>query len=123
MKIAIYGSVVANIILFALQLAAAVTSGSLSIFSTMADAFMDLLSSIVLMWTARLAAKSNLTKYPAVTFFFLFVLYVLYMYRLIFVTIQGKSRLETTGIIIFSCLMSCVALFLIVRGTKSIKQT
>ncbi|CAO3654977.1 unnamed protein product [Mucor fragilis] len=97
LKIAIYGSVVANIILFALQLAAAVTSGSLSIFSTMADAFMDLLSSIVLMWTARLAAKSNLTKYPA-----------------------GKSRLETTGIIIFSCLMSCVALFLIIESAQKL---
>ncbi|KAL9560196.1 hypothetical protein MBANPS3_000048 [Mucor bainieri] len=97
LKIAIYGSVVANVILFALQLAAAVTSGSLSIFSTMADAFMDLLSSIVLMWTARLAAKSNLTKYPA-----------------------GKSRLETTGIIIFSCLMSCVALFLIIEAAQKL---
>ncbi|KAL9556591.1 hypothetical protein PS6_002246 [Mucor atramentarius] len=97
LKIAIYGSVVANVILFALQLAAAVTSGSLSIFSTMADAFMDLLSSIVLMWTARLAAKSNLTKYPA-----------------------GKSRLETTGIIIFSCLMSCVALFLIIESAQKL---
>ncbi|KAG2198154.1 hypothetical protein INT46_000591 [Mucor plumbeus] len=97
LKIAIYGSVVANVILFALQLVAAITSGSLSIFSTMADAFMDLLSSIVLMWTARLAAKSNLTKYPA-----------------------GKSRMETIGIIIFSCLMSCVALFLIIESSQKL---
>jgi divalent metal cation (Fe/Co/Zn/Cd) transporter len=66
LKIAIYGSVVANVILFALQLVAAVTSGSLSIFSTMADAFMDLLSSVVLLWASRQAAKTNLTKYPAV---------------------------------------------------------
>lgn len=68
MKIAIYGSVAANILLFALQLVAAVTSGSLSIFSTMADAFMDLLSSVVLMWASRQAAKINLTKYPAVKY-------------------------------------------------------
>lgn len=31
-------------------------------------------------------------------------------------TIQGKSRMETVGIIVFSCLMSCVALFLIVNN-------
>ncbi|KAG0166010.1 hypothetical protein DFQ30_007692 [Apophysomyces sp. BC1015] len=66
LKIAIYGSVFANVILFALQLVAAITSGSLSIFATMADSFMDLLSSVVLMWTARQAAKINLMKYPAI---------------------------------------------------------
>ncbi|KAI8878507.1 hypothetical protein K501DRAFT_297599 [Backusella circina FSU 941] len=79
LKIAIYGSVVANIILFALQLVAAITSGSLSIFSTMADAFMDLLSS-------------------------------------------GKSRMETVGIIIFACLMSCVALFLIIEAAQKLGE-
>ncbi|KAF7730294.1 hypothetical protein EC973_002538 [Apophysomyces ossiformis] len=79
LKVAIYGSVIANIILFALQLVAAVTSGSLSIFATMADSFMDLLSSVVLMWTAKQASKLNPMKYPA-----------------------GKARLETAGIIIES---------------------
>jgi hypothetical protein len=32
----------------------------------MADAFMDLLSSAVLLWATRQAAKPNLMKYPAV---------------------------------------------------------
>ncbi|KAI8095688.1 cation efflux family-domain-containing protein [Thamnidium elegans] len=97
LKIAIYGSVAANILLFILQLVAAVTSGSLSIFSTMIDAFMDLLSSVVLLWASRQASKSNVTKYPA-----------------------GKSRMETVGIIVFSCLMSCVALFLIVEASQKL---
>lgn len=66
LKIAIYGSVIANVLLFGLQLVAAIKSGSLSIFSTMIDAFMDLLSSVVLMWASRQASKSNITKYPAV---------------------------------------------------------
>ncbi|KAI7889273.1 cation efflux family-domain-containing protein [Mucor mucedo] len=100
LKIAIYGSVVANVILFALQLVAAITSGSLSIFSTMADAFMDLLSSLVLMWAAKQASKSNLTKYPA-----------------------GKSRMETIGIIVFACLMSCVALFLIIEAAQKLSES
>ncbi|CAO3619612.1 unnamed protein product [Mucor hiemalis] len=100
LKIAIYGSVIANVILFALQLVAAVTSGSLSIFSTMADAFMDLLSSVVLMWAAKQASKTNLTKYPA-----------------------GKSRMETVGIIVFACLMSCVALFLIIEASQKLSES
>ncbi|CEG79361.1 Putative Cation diffusion facilitator [Rhizopus microsporus] len=99
LKIAIYGSVVANVLLFALQLVAAISSGSLSIFSTMADAFMDLLSSTVLLWASRQANKTNLTKYPA-----------------------GKSRMESVGIIIFSCLMSCVALFLIIESAQKLVE-
>ncbi|CAO3637568.1 unnamed protein product [Cunninghamella blakesleeana] len=99
LKIAIYGSVLANIILFALQLVAAVTSGSLSIFATMADAFMDLLSSMILMWTSRLAAKADHTKYPA-----------------------GRARMETAGIIVFSCLMACLALFLIIESGQKLSS-
>ncbi|CAO3698063.1 hypothetical protein G6F70_005733 [Rhizopus microsporus] len=99
LKIAIYGSVVANVLLFTLQLIAAVSSGSLSIFSTMADAFMDLLSSTVLLWASRQANKTNLMKYPA-----------------------GKSRMESVGIIIFSCLMSCVALFLIIESAQKLVE-
>ncbi|OAD80446.1 hypothetical protein PHYBLDRAFT_104671 [Phycomyces blakesleeanus NRRL 1555(-)] len=92
LKIAIYGTVGANVVLFCLQLIAATTSGSLSIFSTMSDSFMDLLSSAVLLWTSRQAAKVNLLEYP-----------------------NGKARVETAGIIVFSSLMSCLALFLIAR--------
>ncbi|OLL25027.1 Metal tolerance protein 9 [Neolecta irregularis DAH-3] len=58
-KVVIYGSLVANIMLFVLQLFAAVISGSLSLFATAADAFMDLVSSIVLAWTNRLASRNN----------------------------------------------------------------
>ncbi|KAG2219045.1 hypothetical protein INT45_008889 [Circinella minor] len=76
-KIAVYGSGIANIILFVLQLIAAISSESLAIFATMADAFMDLLSSIVMMWAARQVSKPNLTKYPA-----------------------GKDRMETAAIMI-----------------------
>jgi len=97
LKIAVYGSVLANIALFALQLAAALLSGSLSIFATMADAFMDLLSSVILLWATRQAARPNLMKYPA-----------------------GKARMETAGIIVFSCLMSCVAIFLIIESAQKL---
>jgi len=45
-NLAIRGSLVANMLLFSLQLVAAISSGSLSILATMTDAFMDLLSSV-----------------------------------------------------------------------------
>jgi len=63
----------------------------------MADAFMDLLSSLILLLAGRAAEKKNHTKYPT-----------------------GKSRLETAGIIVFASLMSTVSLQLMVEGIKAI---
>ncbi|KAK9765999.1 hypothetical protein K7432_005230 [Basidiobolus ranarum] len=96
-KIAVYGSFGANIALFALQLYAAISSGSLSLFATMADSFMDLFSSAVLVFAARAAAKSNMLKYPT-----------------------GKARMETVGIIVFSALMGTLSLELIIEGVKAL---
>ncbi|KAK9703207.1 hypothetical protein K7432_010858 [Basidiobolus ranarum] len=96
-KIAVYGSFGANIALFFLQLYAAISSGSLSLFATMADSFMDLFSSAVLVFAARAAAKSNLLKYPT-----------------------GKARMETVGIIVFSALMGTLSLQLIIEGGKAL---
>ena len=92
LKIAIYGSFVANIILFCLQLYAAISSGSLSLFATMADAFMDLGSNLVLIIANHAASKKNLEKYPT-----------------------GKRKFETAGIIVFSCIMGALSVELIVR--------
>jgi len=96
-KIVIYGSLIANIMLFVLQLFAAVLSGSLSLFATAADAFMDLVSSIVLAWTNKLASRNNYLLYPT-----------------------GKSKLETVGIIIFSSLMSTVSVQLIIESAREL---
>jgi divalent metal cation (Fe/Co/Zn/Cd) transporter len=53
--------------LFLLQLYAAISSKSLSLFATMADAFMDLLSGIILTYAATVSTKSNnWFKYPSV---------------------------------------------------------
>ncbi|KAG0013765.1 hypothetical protein BGZ80_010870 [Entomortierella chlamydospora] len=66
LKIAIYGSVAVNVLLFLLQLYAAISSKSLSLFATMADSFMDLLSGVILMYAARASTKSNWFKYPSI---------------------------------------------------------
>jgi hypothetical protein len=47
-KIAVYGPFVANVILAGLQLSGAVSSGSLSLITTMADTIFDPLSNVTL---------------------------------------------------------------------------
>ncbi|KAK9718610.1 hypothetical protein K7432_005332 [Basidiobolus ranarum] len=96
-KIAVYGSFCANLALFGLQLYAAISSHSLSILATMAESFMDALSSAVLVYAARAIAKSNLLKYPV-----------------------GKARLETVGVIIFSALMGTLSLGLMIEGVRAL---
>ncbi|KAG0044131.1 hypothetical protein BGZ83_010638 [Gryganskiella cystojenkinii] len=97
LKIAIYGSVGVNVLLFLLQLYAAISSKSLSLFATMADSFMDLLSGVILMYAARVSTKSNWFKYPS-----------------------GKSRMETAGTIVFASLMATVSLQLIIESVRTL---
>src|SRR4051794_28384375 len=66
-KIAIRASMVANFILFSLQLTGAVWSHSLSLISTTIDAFMDNLSNGILWATDHYRRKKNTTLYPAVS--------------------------------------------------------
>ncbi|GBC06937.1 hypothetical protein RclHR1_07150007 [Rhizophagus clarus] len=97
LKIAVDGSMAVNIILFGLQLYAAISSGSLSLFATMADSFMDLLSNSILLFAGRAANVKNILQYPT-----------------------GKSRMETAGIIVFSSLMSTVSIELIVEAIRTL---
>ncbi|CAG8646735.1 16063_t:CDS:2 [Funneliformis caledonium] len=97
LKIAVNGSLAANIILFGLQVYAAVSSGSLSLFATMADSFMDLLSNSILLFAGRIANDKNILQYPT-----------------------GKSRMETAGIIVFSSLMCTVSIELIIEAIKAL---
>ncbi|KAG0233091.1 hypothetical protein BGX31_004949 [Mortierella sp. GBA43] len=98
LKIAIYGSFGVNVMLFLLQLYAAISSKSLSLFATMADAFMDLLSGIILTYAATVSTKSNnWFKYPS-----------------------GKSRMETAGTIVFASLMATVSLQLIIESVRTL---
>ena len=91
-------SVVGNIALTFIQMYAALSSGSLSLFATMADAMMDLLSSIILL-LASIAAEQQDThrKYPS-----------------------GRSRIETVGIIIFASLMGAFSTGLLMEGIQSL---
>ncbi|KAI1317020.1 cation efflux family-domain-containing protein [Xylariaceae sp. FL0255] len=89
-QIAVYGSLAANIILAALQLYAASTSGSLSLFTTSADSVFDLLSNLTLIFTHRAIKKVDPRNFPS-----------------------GKARLENAGNIAFCFLLTAVSILLI----------
>jgi hypothetical protein len=89
-RIAVYGSLAANVVLAALQLYAAVSSGSLSLFTTMADSIFDPLSNLTLIFSHRAIERVDPRRFPA-----------------------GKARLETVGNIIFCFLMVSVSLIII----------
>ncbi|RDA94065.1 hypothetical protein CP533_5277 [Ophiocordyceps camponoti-saundersi (nom. inval.)] len=98
-RVAVYGSFGVNAALFAIQLYAAVSTGSLSLFATTADAFMDLVSSCVMVITSRLARRPSIYRFPV-----------------------GRTRIEPVGIIIFCALMATVAVELIIESGRSLAQ-
>ncbi|KAK0617079.1 hypothetical protein B0T14DRAFT_435753, partial [Immersiella caudata] len=63
-KFAVNASFTVNLLLFIIQLYAAISTGSLALFATAADAFMDLVSSFVMLVTSRMAARASVYKYP-----------------------------------------------------------
>ncbi|OAL55437.1 hypothetical protein IQ07DRAFT_582924 [Pyrenochaeta sp. DS3sAY3a] len=96
-RFAVNASFIVNFCLFIIQLYAAISTGSLSLFATAADAFMDLVSSCVMLITSRMAARPSIYKYPV-----------------------GRTRIETIGIIMFCCLMTTVAIQLIIESGRSL---
>ncbi|KAK4241271.1 hypothetical protein C8A03DRAFT_30616 [Achaetomium macrosporum] len=98
-KIAVWGSLVANIVLTALQLYAAVSSGSLSLFTTMADAIFDPLSNVTLILTNRAVRRVDPARFPS-----------------------GKARLETVGNIVFCFLMTAVSLIIIAFAARELAE-
>lgn len=96
-KIAIWGSFLANIVLCGLQLYGAITSGSLSLFTTMADAIFDPMSNVTLIISNRAVKRVDPRRFPS-----------------------GKARLETVGNIVFCFLMTSVSLILIAFSAKEL---
>ncbi|KAL2118927.1 hypothetical protein VTJ04DRAFT_5886 [Mycothermus thermophilus] len=99
-KIAVWGSLAANIILSALQLYAAISSGSLSLFTTMADAIFDPLSNVTLILTNRAVRRVDPRRFPS-----------------------GKARLETVGNITFCFLMVAVSLIIIAFACRELVES
>ncbi|KAI9725878.1 MAG: hypothetical protein M1828_002507 [Chrysothrix sp. TS-e1954] len=98
-KLAVNGSFVANLALAVLQVYGAVASGSLSLFTTMADALFDPCSNLTLILCNRAVNRVNPRKFP-----------------------QGKARIETAGNIAFCFLMCAVSFVLIVMSARDIAE-
>ena len=96
-KIAVHGSFVANVLLAILQVYGAVASGSLSLFTTMADAVFDPMSNVTLIACNRAVKTVDPRKFPS-----------------------GKARIETAGNIVFCFLMTAVSFILIVLSTRDL---
>lgn len=96
-KIAVYGSFAANIILSIVQVYGAVSSGSLSLFTTMADAIFDPLSNLTLLLCNKAVHRVDPRIFPA-----------------------GKARIETAGNICFCFLMTAVSFILIAFSIKEL---
>jgi cation diffusion facilitator family transporter len=96
-QIAVYGSFAANIILAVLQLYGAVSSGSLSLFTTMADAIFDPMSNVTLILSNKAVKKVDPRKFPA-----------------------GRARIETVGNIVFCFLMTAVSFILIAFSIREL---
>ncbi|KAF2673750.1 cation diffusion facilitator 1 [Microthyrium microscopicum] len=99
LKIAITGSFIANVLLAILQVYAAASSGSLSLFTTMADALFDPLSNITLILTHRAVNRVDGRRFPS-----------------------GKARIETAGNIVFCFLMTAVSLVIIVQSIRDLVE-
>ena len=96
-QIAVYGSFAANVVLAGLQLYGAISSGSLSLFTTMADAIFDPLSNVTLIVTNRAVSHVDPRRFPS-----------------------GKARLETVGNITFCFIMTAVSFILISFSARSL---
>ncbi|OOQ90426.1 cation diffusion facilitator 1 [Penicillium brasilianum] len=96
-KIAVYASFAANIILCVVQVYGAASSGSLSLFTTMADAIFDPMSNLTLLLCNKAVNRVDPRKFPA-----------------------GKARVETAGNICFCFLMTAVSFIIIAFSIREL---
>ncbi|QRV76769.1 cation efflux family protein [Ceratobasidium sp. AG-Ba] len=96
-RIAIYASLFSNIALSALQLYAAITSGSLSLLATCVDSVFDPGSNLLLNWLHKKSKRLDTNKWPV-----------------------GGSRLETIGNISYGQLMGAVNLVIVVESIRAL---
>lgn len=98
-KIAVYASFAANVVLCVVQVYGAASSGSLSLFTTMADAIFDPMSNLTLLLCNKAVNRVDPRKFPA-----------------------GKARIETAGNICFCFLMTAVSFIIIAFSIREIVE-
>jgi len=96
-KIAIWASLAANLILCILQLYAAISAKSLSLIATGIDSVFDIGSNVLLVYIHRKSARLDLNKWPV-----------------------GGARLESIGNIVYGFLMGAVNVIVIVESIRAL---
>jgi divalent metal cation (Fe/Co/Zn/Cd) transporter len=104
-------------ILFIIKIAAAVISKSLSVISSVVDSAVDLLTSLILLWTARKIKKRDIYKYPGGDF----SKHVILKYDLEF-CFSGRTRLEPIAIVILSVIMCSASVEVIFESGQTLIQ-
>ncbi|KAK0209113.1 CDF-like metal transporter [Desarmillaria ectypa] len=96
-KIAVWASLLSNLVLCVIQMYAAVSSLSLSLLATGIDSVFDIGSNILLVWLHRKAERLDSSKWPV-----------------------GGARLENIGNVVYGSLMACVNLIVVVEAVRSL---
>lgn len=96
-KIAVYGSLAANCTLAILQLYAAISSLSLSLFATAADSIFDPFANLALNFIHRKSVRIDERKWPA-----------------------GGSRFENVGNCVYAFLMGAVSIILVIESIRNV---
>ncbi|KAL6998866.1 Metal tolerance protein 10 [Sarracenia purpurea var. burkii] len=100
-RTAIRVSNIANLVLFIAKIYASLQSRSLAVMASTLDSFLDLLSGLILWFTAHAMKKPNLFRYPI-----------------------GKKRMQPLGIIVFASVMATLGLQILLESARElIKKT
>lgn len=90
-------SFVANVLLFAVKIIAAMLTGSLAVWAAVVDSFIDILSQGIIYLAERHISFKDKTNYPA-----------------------GKHKLEPIAIILLATLMGCATLQIIIESSSTL---
>jgi cation diffusion facilitator family transporter len=98
-RVAIYLSFAANVLLLALKLVAFIESGSLAVLASVLDSILDLLSGAIMFFTSWLMRKTERSRslFPA-----------------------GNRRIEPLGLIVFSAVMFTATLQLVIEAIQTL---
>ncbi|KAL6998868.1 Metal tolerance protein 10, variant 2 [Sarracenia purpurea var. burkii] len=96
-RTAILVSNIANLVLFMAKIYASLESRSLAVMASTLDSFLDLLSGLILWFTAHAMKKPNPFRYPI-----------------------GKKRMQPLGIIVFASVMATLGLQILLESAREL---
>ncbi|KAL6962572.1 Metal tolerance protein 10 [Sarracenia purpurea var. burkii] len=96
-RTAIHVSNIANLVLFMAKIYASLESRSLAVIASTLDSFLDLLSGLILWFTAHAMKNPNHLHYPI-----------------------GKKRMQPVGIIVFASVMATLGLQILIESAREL---